>query len=209
NDYLARIVKPLSTTNSILCLPNQAYDGGKKGLIAKGGMGPKYYSSIRIKLDKGFNYKTMLPTGEEVTVGIGVNVTTVKNKVFLPNQEIIIILKGEKGIDELETLVFFLVQKELIKLSGSWKKIKIRNKELSFQSVRKLREHIEKKEEWKEVHDYMKFLVLNYYCSISPLFKIRFIKELWKGEAKFAGGKKTKLLEDEQTTYDYAKSIST
>ena len=57
NDNLARIVGPLSTTHSLLILPNQAYDGGKKGLIAKGGMGPKYFSSIRLQLDKAFNYK--------------------------------------------------------------------------------------------------------------------------------------------------------
>ena len=204
NDNLARLVRPLSATNSILCLPNQAYAGQKGGLIAKGGMGPKYYSSIRMELSKGFNYKSLTATGEEVSLGIGVVIKTVKNKVFLPQQEVTLILRGERGVDKIETLVFFLTQKELITLAGSWKKIKYKDKEITFQSAKKLKELIVTD---PGILDYLNFLVLQYFASFSQLMKIRFIEDIWRNEDLFMGGKKTKLTEEEILIYDYSKTM--
>jgi RecA/RadA recombinase len=219
---LRDLTPKLAKSNCTLILVNQVYGGGQyEAPESPGGGGIKFYSSARIRVQRSAFNKVVLPNGQEKTVGITTRLTSVKNKLTLPNQTVEITIKGETGIDKFETTYNYLVNAKSITMSGSWKNIEFPvtvgyiDKEkkdekgnplyvppdfekASFQSLDQLREMIEFKH--PQIKDWLDYLCYKYACSLSPLMKVKIIDKAWKYEEQFYGKKVTELTDKERAS---------
>jgi len=186
-------IELFSKTDTTEILLNQAYRGDHGVLIAKGGQGPKYFSSIRLLVKRASDLVEVLPNGEESVVGINMSVHTRKNKLFYPRQTAIIPLKGDKGPDALRSVSKFLFDKKVIKVAGSWKSLTFKGKEYKFQSDKKLKKLIEEVEPL--LWDYLNYLVYKHYSDASPLMKVNLLEKTWEYE-KIVFGKRVTVLTD-------------
>jgi len=107
---LRRIVNKLSRANTLLFLVNQlsttmtSYGSSD---TESGGRGPKFHASIRIRLK---------PAGrideDNITVGIKVIATTIKNKLFDPYKSVPLFIRFDRGLDDLSANFQYLLEVE-------------------------------------------------------------------------------------------------
>ena len=214
---LRKLTQPLAQTDSIMFVVNQLYhvpqqkkfQGGETER-SPGGEGFHFHASVRMKTTKKEDLNKTAPDGQQYSEGILTEVFTHKNKLTLPKQRALIVLKGETGFDKFETLVRYLRTAKLIDMSGSWATIKfpsiskpgtdekepvIEYQEIKFQNAKQLQEIADKT---PGLEDYMDYLVYQSYSYISPLIKVKIINKLWDYEERFMGKRKTELTEREK-----------
>jgi len=197
--YLRRLVTPLGHSKSTAIFINQLYKIIKATPYgptedSPGGGGLKFHSSARIQVNKREDLTKIMPSGETVTEGIVSELYTVKNKLTLPKQKCSMVLYGERGFDKLETIVRYLKKNKLITQSGSWMVMNFNEKDLKFQNTNKLKEILVDE---PTLENYLDFMVYQNFSIISPLIKIKIIKQLWEYEIQFLGEKKTILTDKE------------
>jgi len=213
---LRKLTQPLAQTDSIMFIVNQLYhvpqqkkwQGGETER-SPGGEGFHFHASVRMKTTKKEDLNKVAPDGQTYSEGILTEVFTHKNKLTLPKQKAIIILKGETGFDKFETLVRYLRTAKLIDMAASWATIKYpilaentktgkittEIQEIKFQNAKQLQDIAK---ETPGLEDYMDYLVYRSYSYISPLIKVKIIKKLWEYEERFLGKRETELTEKEK-----------
>jgi len=211
---LRKLTQPLAQTDSIMFIVNQLYHVPQKSRFkgaeterSPGGEGFHFHASARLKTTKKEDLTKVAPDGQTYSEGILTEVFTNKNKLTLPKQRAILVMKGETGIDKFETLVRYLRTAKLIDMSGSWatfnfptvikheEKIGIEVKEIKFQNAKQLQEVAN---ETPGLEDYMDYLVYRSYSYISPLIKVKIIRKLWGYEERFLGKRETLLTDREK-----------
>jgi recombination protein RecA len=95
-----------------------------------GGKSLQYNMDIRCGMRRLSWVKGKDEDGNECNVGIELELTTIKNKMTAPFQQLVGILKFGKGIDVIETLIINLLKKGKIKQSGAYFKCELADKNL-------------------------------------------------------------------------------
>jgi recombination protein RecA len=193
NFWLRKLHDILAGSDVTLVLVNQIY-GGQEGEETPGGNGIKFFSSIRINVRKTEEIREALKSGLEMTKAIVSNIQTVKNKITLPNIKIPIVIRGEEGIDRMETVVRYLRIAGKTKVAGSWQKLECNGKEYSFQNADGLREIIEMKDPMAAV--LVDYLCYQSFADLSVLLKVKYFRHLQELEEKL-GFPKTTLSPEE------------
>lgn len=214
---LRKLTQPLAQTDSIMFIVNQLYHVPQKSRFkgaeterSPGGEGFHFHAAVRLKTTKKEDLTKIAPDGQQYSEGILTEVFTHKNKLTLPKQKAIVIMKGETGIDKFETLVRYLRTAKLIDMAASWAtfnfptitKAGIKGeetitelKEIKFQNAKQLQEIAK---ETPGLEDYMDYLVYRSYSYISPLIKVKIIRKLWAYEERFLGKRDTLLTDKEK-----------
>ena len=110
---------PIARSNTIVIFINQTRM--KVGLVfgspdtTPGGKALKFYSSIRLKVNKG----TKIVDKNDVQIGNQIKVTAVKNKVGFPWQSTVLDLYYAKGIDIIADIFDVAIKKEIIIKTGN------------------------------------------------------------------------------------------
>lgn len=204
---LRKITTPLGHTNSSLIFCNQVIKNPMPFAEdeSPGGGGIKFHASIRCKLRKigDLKEKDSLGSGKDVTRGLYSEVWTKKNKLTLPYQRCNISIVSERGLDQLDTTMQFLLSNKIIVMKdGGYKYLEFNDREYRFQNISQLRDLIEVTD--PNIKVYMDYLCYNYYSKVSPLMKIKLLEKLWEQEVKLFGSKQTKVTNAE---YDIAARL--
>jgi len=214
--FLRKITNLLGQTDSTMILVNQPYGGPLQGKFPEtvGGNGIKFHASLRLMLTARTPIHRSLPDGKIVQDGIWVEGDQAKNKIIGLKQKFTMCMLNETGIDKFQTVANFLQETKISTIAGSWKKLSIpvslykdgeeepKMTELSYQSYSSLKEKIDS--QYPHVHDWMNYLIYDYHTKISPILKVKIIKDVWAYEMQFFGKKKTVLTDKEQ---DLAESM--
>ena len=194
SQVMPKIVKLLEDSNSVLLIVNQVYDiiGGVGGKKSKGGRSIKYYASVRIDVQR-IKDKLRKVNDLELVEGIGVKLTTQKNKLFYPRLSTYIYVHNELGVQELESIVEYLKENKLVSTSGAWSRFQYDDIDIKFNNADTLQINIDKN---PKIYDAIKYLIIEKYVNISPLTKVKLIKELNKLE-EILGKPLTKLTDRE------------
>lgn len=207
-----RITTPLGMTDSTLILVNQIYSG--VGNFASddspGGGGIKFHCSVRTKIKKTGDIIETLPNGQQQKIGITSLLEHVKNKITV-RQACEIVIKGETGLDIIETNLNYLTKTKQIAIAGGWKKFQFpegyatkkedgtferaKMVEYSYQAAKKVKDDIEVK--YPQMKEWMDYLIYKDFTASSPLVKVKIIKKVWHYEEKFFGSKQTILTDKE------------
>ena len=207
----------LGKTGTPLVLINQTYESTVKKFVGGrfiekrvktpyGGGGVIYHSSVMMEMMKRGSITTMMKNGEERETGILVQIKPYKNKMVGVKEPFLIEIKNEGGLDYFGTMVRYLTDHQLLKMSGSWKTVKYpigyfkkgqRQKftEFSFQSIPKLEQEVEERPHLKEWFEY---LIYDHFASMYPLMKCKMISKIWKYEKRFFGEVITELTDHER-----------
>lgn len=216
---LRDLTPKLAKSNSTLILVNQIYGGSQyESPESPGGGGIKFYSSVRVGVNREKYITVTNKDGTEKTIGILSNLRTIKNKLTLPNQLVTVTIMGETGFDKLATTVNFLTAGKYI-VNGSWKTLSfpVKNgyvdkskkdeksqpvtvppemEELKFQNINDLRAIIEMKH--PQIKDWLDYLCYKHATTFSPLLKVKIIDKAWKYEEQFYGKRLTELTDKER-----------
>ena len=218
--FLRKVTNKLGKTDSTLIFVNQlsakinSMPGAKKD-DSPGGGGIKYHASVRTRLTQmGKIMETNKQTGNENQVGIVTQIQHVKNKLTLPNMAVKLSIRGETGIDFLDTSLRYLKENKLCKTAGAgWVTInvpeetqgppkkgeqpkKVNYIEAKFQTTKKLEELIEMK--YPHLKQWIDYLIYESFTRHSPLVKAKIIQKVWWYEMLFFGEHRTELTEKEK-----------
>ncbi len=185
NSILPYISELLATTDSTLIILNQVYSTINKfgGVKTKGGRGIRYFSSVRIQIRRVKDYK-IEAGGISIAEAIGVELKSVKNKLFYPRLETFLYIHNEKGIQPYETLIEYLKESKIVSSAGAWKRLKIGDKiDFKFNNVNSFKSALDKD---KNIINEINYIIYNKFSSISPLAKIKLLKCLNREEKKLS-----------------------
>lgn len=203
---LKKLCTPLAKSDGTLILCNQTMQKGQKTKFqaaedpkAVGGMGPKYYSSVRSLLTTKSIAKSVLSNGEKEILHIMSSIKHVKSKVSPAKAEINMVIHGETGLDRFSTLLQFMDEKHMFKMESSWKCFEYpaspdKMVEVKFQNKAGLQEKIKENPVIKDWLDYQVYL---HFIKDTRLLKVRLIQKIWHFEMSFYGKKVTELTEVE------------
>lgn len=105
-----------------------------------GGMAIRYHASVRIQLTRDKKIKKKLPNGDEENVGVGARAEIVKNKIAPPFRKCGFDIYFNFGIDDLDSLVPYLVRAKVLKE---------KNMQVYIVTDQDGNEHEVKKREWR------------------------------------------------------------
>ena len=210
--FFRKITPLIGKTDSTLILVNQLTKNFETNAADETSIPAiKFYASIRCRITKREEDRTVTPTGDEVTRGIVSELKFDKNKLIQRGQKALVVIDNERGFDLLETSMRYLKKAKLASVKGAgWTELNIPervynpdNKEpigytqIKFQGIEKLKEIIETK--YPHAKDWIDYLIYLNYTTVSPLIKVKIINKVWEYENLFFGEKKTFLTEDEKT----------
>ena len=121
--------------------------------VTFGGKAIGFYSSVRLRM----RYVGKIKAPGKDIAGIKVKITVVKNKIAPPFGEVEIPILFGSGVDEAGAILSWMHDRDLLKISGGWKKLSLNGEEYKFQSDSDWREIYG---QWKDAID---DLVINDY----------------------------------------------
>lgn len=205
NSALPYIINLLKKSNSVLILINQVYSviGKFGGIKTKGGRGIRYYSSVRLQVRRVKDYEKII-NGIPIIEGIGVEVKTIKNKLFYPRLKTFIFIHNEKGIQPLDSIIEYMKENKIVSSSGAWKRLVIDDRvDIKFNTAASFNKRIE---EQPDILTNISYLIFQQYASVSPLAKIKLLPEMNKIEKRLKLPA-TILSEEEKSCISIEKSL--
>jgi len=206
-----KVVPLLGATDSTLILVNQLNQNFEQNKADETPIPAiKFYASVRARVTKRGEDRTITGTGDEITRGIISEIKFDKNKLIQRGQKALVVIDNEKGFQYLETSMNYLKKAKLANIKGAgWTELNVPVKPFSkdnkdpsamdtikFQGIDKLQEIIDVK--YPHVKDWIDYLIYLNYSTVSPLIKVKIITKIWDYEKYFFGVKKTTLTQQEK-----------